>query len=188
MSIVLIIVTAFALAMDAFAVAIASGIAIHNLRLKHAVTIAVWFGLFQAIMPVLGWFAGNHVVKYVESCDHWIAFGLLFFIGAKMIYEAFQIDDAEEKTNPLDSYVLFILSVATSIDAFAVGMSLAVMCVSILVPVVVIGVVTFVMSLAGVYIGDRSGHFFEKKIEIGAGVVLIGIGLKILIQGLLAVS
>ncbi len=185
MSIVEIIITAFALAMDAFAVSIASGITIHNLRLKHAVTIAIWFGLFQAVMPLLGWLLGSHVMKYVQECDHWLAFGLLAFIGAKMIYEAFQIEEVEKKTNPLDLYVLFILSVATSIDAFAVGLSLAVLCVSIVLPVIMIGVITFFMSLCGVYIGDRSGHFIEKKIEIVAGIVLIAIGLKILLQDLL---
>ena len=185
MSIVEIVITAFALAMDAFAVSIASGITIRNLKLRHAVTIAVWFGAFQAIMPVLGWLAGSHFVKYVEGCAHWLAFALLTFVGAKMIYEAFQIEEIEKKTNPLELYVLFALSVATSIDAFAVGVSLAVLCVSIVLPVIVIGIVTFVTSLAGVYIGDKSGHFFEKRIEIVAGLVLIGIGLKIVIQALL---
>ena len=185
MSIWVIVLTAFALAMDAFAVSIASGITIHNLKLKHALTIAVWFGLFQAVMPLLGWILGSQVSKYVEACDHWLAFGLLGFIGAKMIYEAFKIEEVEEKTNPLELYVLFMLSVATSIDAFAVGLSLAMLCVSIVLPVIVIGVITFFMSLAGVYIGDKSGHFFEKKIEVAAGIVLIAIGLKLLIQGLM---
>lgn len=180
-----IILTAFALAMDAFAVSIASGITIHNLKLRHALTIAVWFGLFQAVMPLFGWLLGSTVTSYVQGCDHWLAFGLLSFIGVKMIYEAFKMEEAEKKTNPLEIYVLFILSLATSIDAFAVGLSLAVLCVSIVLPIIVIGVITFFMSLAGVYIGDRSGHFFEKKIEIFAGVVLIAIGLKILIQDLL---
>jgi putative Mn2+ efflux pump MntP len=185
MSIVEIVITAFALAMDAFAVSIASGIAIHNLKLKHAVTIAIWFGLFQAIMPVLGWLSGRSVFQYVSHIDHWVAFGLLLFIGGKMIYEAFKIDDAEKKTNPLELYVLFILSVATSIDAFAVGLVLAVRDVDIVVPVIAIGVITFVTSLIGVYIGDKFGHFCEKKIEVAGGVVLIAIGLKILLQGLI---
>lgn len=184
MGIIEIIITAFALAMDAFAVSIASGITIHNLKLRHAVTIAIWFGLFQALMPILGWVLGGQVVDYVRNYDHWIAFGLLSFIGAKMIYEAFKIAGAENKTNPLELYVLFVLSLATSIDAFAVGVSLAVLCVSIVLPVIVIGVITFFMSLAGVYIGDRFGHFFEKKIEVFAGIVLIGIGVKILLQDL----
>ena len=185
MSIVEIVITAFALAMDAFAVAIASGITIRNLKLRHAVTIAVWFGLFQAFMPVLGWFSGRSVFEYIAHIDHWVAFGLLAFIGAKMIYEAFKIDEAEKKTNPLELYILFVLSVATSIDAFAVGLSLAVLDVAIIVPVIVIGVITFFTSLAGVYIGDKFGHFCEKKIEVAGGVVLIGIGLKILLQDLL---
>jgi len=186
MSIIEIVITAFALSMDAFAVAIASGITIHNLRLRHAITIAVWFGAFQAIMPVWGWFCGMSFVTYIRHVDHWVAFSLLVFIGAKMIYEAFKIEEAEKKTNPLELYVLFVLSVATSIDAFAVGLSLAVFKISILMPVIIIGVVTFLVSLAGVYIGDRSGHFFEKKIEVAGGVILIGIGLKILLQELLA--
>jgi putative Mn2+ efflux pump MntP len=186
MSIVTIVMTAFALAMDAFAVSIASGITIHNLKLKHALTIAVWFGVFQAFMPVLGWLSGRSVFEYVTHIDHWIAFGLLLFVGGKMIYEAFKIDAAEKKTNPLELYVLFVLSVATSIDAFAVGLILAVRDVAIVVPVIVIGVITFFTSLAGVYIGDHFGHFCEKKIEVAGGVILIGIGLKILLQALLS--
>jgi manganese efflux pump family protein len=146
MSLLAIILIAFALAMDAFAVSIASGLAIKQLRLKHALTMATWFGIFQAVMPVLGWLGGSSLNKYLAGVDHWIAFGLLAFIGIKMIYEAFKIESVEEKTNPLDIVVLFVLSLATSIDAFAVGLTLAMLKLEILKPVLVIGAVTFVVS------------------------------------------
>ncbi|MFC1498395.1 manganese efflux pump MntP family protein [Verrucomicrobiota bacterium] len=181
MNLTTIIFIALALAMDAFAVSIASGITIKRLHLKHAFTIAAWFGAFQAIMPILGWLGGVKLKAFTGGIDHWIAFGLLCFVGCKMIYEAFRIETIEKKTNPLDIHVLFILSIATSIDALAAGISFALLAVSILMPVLIIGVITFIMSFAGVLIGDKSGHFFEKKIEIVGGLILIGIGIKILI-------
>lgn len=179
---VTIIFIAVALAMDAFAVSIASGIAIKNLRIRHALTIAAWFGIFQAVMPLIGWFGGVKLRNFVGGVDHWVAFGLLSFIGVKMIYESFQMENVEKKTDPLEVYVLFVLSVATSIDALAAGLSFAMLGVKIIMPVIVIGTVTFVFSFAGVWIGDRGGHFFEKKIEVAAGITLIIIGIKILLQ------
>ncbi|OVE74750.1 hypothetical protein BVX97_06505 [bacterium E08(2017)] len=179
-----IVIIAFALAMDAFAVSIASGIAIKKLHLRHALTIAAWFGAFQALMPVIGWLGGIQVNRYVEGFGHWVVFAMLLFIGGKMIYEATKIEEVEKKSNPLDIYVLFVLSVATSLDALAVGISFAMLGVSIILPIIIIGVITFAVSFAGVWIGDRGKHFFEKKMEIAAGVILIAIGLKILIQGL----
>ena len=179
---VTILVIAVALAMDAFAVAVASGIAIKNLRVRHALTIAAWFGIFQAFMPLMGWLGGLTLKDRVEQFDHWIAFALLTFIGAKMIYESFVIHDVEKKSDPLDIYVLFVLSVATSIDAFATGISFAVLDVSIVTPIIAIGAVTFVISFAGVWLGERFGHFFEKKIELAGGLLLIGIGIKILVS------
>jgi len=171
--------------MDAFAVSVTSGIAIKNLRLKHALLIAVTFGGFQAIMPVIGWFAGIGIQQRLCNLDHWIAFVLLSIIGGKMIYEAFQLDDAEKADNPLKAGVLLVLGIATSIDALAVGVTFAMIKVAIFTPIAFIGSVTFVLCLAGVYIGNAFGHFFEKKIEIFGGMVLIGIGLKILIQHLM---
>lgn len=179
---VTIIFIAVALAMDAFAVSIASGIAIKNLKISHALTIAAWFGVFQAVMPLIGWLGGIKLRDLAGGVDHWIAFGLLSFVGIKMIYESFQMESVEKKTDPLDVYVLFLLSVATSIDALAAGMSFAMLGVKIIMPVIVIGTVTFVFSFAGVWIGDRGGHFFEKKIEVAAGITLIIIGIKILLQ------
>lgn len=182
MGVISIILLAIGLAMDAFAVAVTSGIAIKNLRLKHALLIAITFGGFQAIMPVIGWLAGLGLRQFLCDVDHWIAFVLLSLIGGKMIYEAFQLENAEEPDNPLKAAVLLVLGIATSIDALAVGVTFAMIKVAIVAPVAIIGLVTFLLCLIGVYIGDAFGHFFEKKIEIFGGLVLIGIGLKILIQ------
>ena len=166
--------------MDAFAVAVASGVTIKHLRVHHALTIAASFGLFQAFMPLIGWLGGLTLRDSVALVDHWVAFGLLAFIGGKMIYESFKIESVEKKSDPLDIYVLFVLSVATSIDALAAGISFAVLDVSIVTPVLIIGAVTFILSFAGVWIGERFGHFFEKKIEFAGGLLLIAIGVKIL--------
>lgn len=172
--------------MDAFAVSVTSGIAIQNLRIHHALRIALAFGLFQALMPVIGWLAGMALQQYVTGIDHWVAFGLLAFIGGKMIYEATRLEEAEEASNPLNLYVLLLLAIATSLDALAVGITFAMLGTAIMTPILVIGSVTFAVCLAGVYIGDMFGHFFEKHIEIFGGLVLIGIGLKILLEHLLA--
>jgi putative Mn2+ efflux pump MntP len=180
-----ILLLSIGLAMDAFAVSVTSGIAINNLRLKHAFLIALTFGVFQAIMPVIGWLAGLGLQQVLCNVDHWIAFVLLSVIGGKMIYEAFQMESAEKPDNPLKMAVLMMLGVATSIDALAVGVTFAMIKVAIFTPIALIGSVTFALCLAGVYIGNAFGHFFEKKIEIFGGLVLIGIGLKILIQHLL---
>jgi len=186
MTLLTIILLAFALAMDAFAVSIASGIAIKDLKIKHSLIIAAWFGLFQAIMPILGWLSGIKLQRFISEIDHWVVFGLLLFIGCKMIYEAFQIESIEDRSDPMDISVLFALSIATSLDAFAAGVSFALLSISIVTPVIIIGVITFIVSFIGVWIGDRGTHFFEKKMEIAAGLVLIAIGLKVLFSHLLA--
>lgn len=170
------------LSMDAFAVSIASGVAIKDLKISHAFRIALFFGGFQAIMPVFGWLSGLSLRDYIASFDHWVAFGLLFAIGAKMIYESFKLEEKENGKNPLNLYVLLILAIATSIDALAVGLSFAFLKVAIVAPVLIIGAITFVTSFCGVFIGDKMGHFFEKKIEIAGGLILIGIGIKIVIE------
>ena len=179
-----IIAIAFGLAMDAFAVSITSGITIKRLKINNALKIALFFGLFQAIMPLVGWLAGLSLKDFISEIDHWIAFGLLSFIGCKMIYESITVQSSKKEINPLNVYVLLVLSVATSIDALAVGISFAFLKVSIVTPVIIIGTVTFLLSYLGVYIGDRIGHFFENKIEIAGGILLIGIGIKILVEGL----
>lgn len=185
MTLLTIILLAFALAMDAFAVSIASGIAIKDLKIKHSLIIAAWFGIFQAIMPLLGWIGGLKLQRFISGIDHWVVFGLLLFIGAKMIYEAYRIESVEDRSNPMDVSVLFILSIATSIDALAAGFSFALLNVSVVSPVIIIGLITFIMSFIGVWIGNKGTHFFEKKMEIAAGIVLISIGIKVLLEHLL---
>ena len=184
MDIVSVFLIAVGLAMDAFAVAVASGLAERKLRFRYAFKIAFFFGMFQALMPVAGWLMGFGLRGYIAGVDHWVAFCLLALVGGKMIYESFKLKEAEDPSRPHGIYVLLLLSIATSIDALAIGVSLAFINVPIMMPAIIIGIVTFVLSCAGVYIGNKSGHFFEKKIEALGGLILIGIGLKILIEHL----
>ena len=185
MSIITIFFIAFGLSMDAFAISITSGLIIKRLKITYALRIAFFFGLFQAIMPIIGWLAGITLKNFISGTDHWIAFGLLSFIGCKMIYESTKMERNEKGFDPLNTYVLLLLSIATSVDALAVGLSLSLLKILIITPAVIIGIVTFLLCLIGVYIGDKFGHFFERKIEVVGGLVLIGIGIKILIQHLL---
>jgi putative Mn2+ efflux pump MntP len=180
-----IFLIAIGLSMDSFAVSITSGLAVKKMHIRHALTMGGFFGGFQALMPVLGWFAGLSLRRFIESYDHWVAFALLGFIGGKMIWEAFKVEEEEKKTDFFSLKMLFILSIATSIDAFAVGLTLSFLKIFILAPAIIIGCTTFAISFAGVYIGDMVGHFFEKKIEIFGGLILIGIGTKILIEHLM---
>ncbi|PIU17621.1 MAG: hypothetical protein COT18_13035 [Elusimicrobia bacterium CG08_land_8_20_14_0_20_59_10] len=179
---------ALGLSFDAFAVSIASGATMKRLHLPNALKMAFFFGAFQAFMPVLGWLAGRGLKDLISGVDHWIAFGLLLFVGGKMIYESFELKKEEEceskKTCPFNTGALTVLAVATSIDALAVGLTFSLLSVSILVPVLLIGLVTFLMSAAGVKIGSAGGHFFESKMELAGGAVLILIGLKILAEHL----
>ena len=175
---------AVGLAMDCFAVAISSGIAIRQLRINHALQIALFFWGFQALMPVMGWLAGVGLRDFITDIDHWIAFGLLSAIGLKMIYESRKLVGDRENWNPLNLYVLAMLSVATSIDALAVGVSFAFLQIPLISSVLLIGFITFVISFIGVFVGNRTGHFFENKMELAGGLVLIGIGLKILVEHL----
>ena len=177
-----IIFIAFGLAMDAFAVSITRGVTIKYLSIYSALAIATCFGAFQAVMPLIGWLAGLSLRDVISGFDHWIAFGLLSSIGIKMIYESFTVESSDKEIKPLNVFVLLILSVATSIDALAVGISLSFLEISIAIPAIIIGTVTFLLTLLGVFIGNRFGHFFENKIEIIGGLILIGIGVKILIE------
>jgi len=184
MDVFTIVFIAIGLAMDSFAVSITSGMTTKNLRIMSALRVAIFFGLFQAGMPIIGWLAGLSVIDLISGIDHWVAFGLLSLIGCKMIYEAIKREPREKKMTPMNSYVLLILSVATSIDALAVGLSFAFLKIYIAAPIIVIGTVTFLLSFIGVFAGNKFGHFFEKKIEITGGVILIGIGMKILLEHL----
>jgi putative Mn2+ efflux pump MntP len=182
MGFITIIIIAVGLAMDTFAVSIVSGSAYKQLKIKHAFRMAVFFGGFQAIMPLVGSLAGISVKAYIAGYDHWAAFALLSAVGARMIYESFKITKAEENFNPENILVLLALSVATSIDALVVGITLSFLRIPIAIAVTIIGLVTFALSYLGVLIGKRFGHFFENKIEAIGGLVLIALGLKILIQ------
>jgi manganese efflux pump family protein len=182
MSILSILALGAALSMDALAVAVASGGNIRPLRFNHALQIALAFGFFQALMPILGWAAGIGLRRYIEPWDHWIAFGLLAFIGGKMIYSSYHFPAGCKKADCIDYFNLLLLSLATSLDALAVGLSLSVLRVFILWPALIIGGVTFCFSLAGVGAGYKFGHFYEKRMELAGGIILIGIGIKIVVE------
>ncbi|THB74543.1 MAG: manganese efflux pump [Desulfobulbaceae bacterium] len=183
-----ILVIAIGLAMDAFAVSVASGVTIRQMHLRQTVTIALSFGLFQGIMPIIGWFAGVGFRDYITPFDHWLAFALLVAIGAKMIYESFQLEDDKCDEFCMTGGRLLILSIATSIDALAVGLSFSLLQVNILTPALIIGVVTFVLSYLGIILGRKVGHLFEGKIEIAGGIILILIGFKILLENTIFVA
>lgn len=177
---------AVGLSADAFSVSVCKGLNMRKLNLKHAYVIALFFGVFQAVMPLLGYLLGTGFSEYIEKYDHWIAFVLLAFIGGKMALEAIREKDgeAEEKTDTLSIGELTVLAVATSIDALAVGITFAFLKVNILPSVLLIGVTTFALSLGGVLLGNRFGAKYKSKAEIAGGVILILIGLKILLEHL----
>ena len=176
------------LSMDAFAVAICKGLAMRKVNKKQCFVIALFFGGFQALMPFLGWLLGTRFESYITSIDHWIAFVLLAFIGGKMIVEAVRDkDDNPEITEmdpPLNIKEMFVLAVATSIDALAVGITFAFLEIPIVQAIAIIGTTTFIISIAGVYIGNFFGNKYKNKAEIVGGVILILIGLKILLEHL----
>lgn len=168
------------LAADAFAVAVSSGLAIKHMKVSKALKIALFFGCFQAVMPAIGWLIGLTFSFWISAIDHWIAFGLLSFIGGRMIYESLQTAECEKKLNPLDTATLITLSVATSIDALAVGIGFAVLKDAIAPAVTAIGFITFFLAFAGVFIGHKCGNLFANKIEMLGGAILIFIGSRIL--------
>lgn len=182
------------LSMDAFAVAICKGLGMKRINWQHALIIALFFGGFQALMPLVGWALGTQFASLITPIDHWVAFGLLVFIGGKMLRDALRGDvecDCENGVcaageQRLDYRELLMMAIATSIDALAVGVTFAFLGVSIWLAIAIIGVTTFVLSFAGVVIGNQFGSRFEKPATIAGGVVLILIGLKILLEGLLA--
>jgi len=184
MEIVTIVFLGIGLAMDALAVSIVTGSVYKELHIKHALRMALFFGGFQALMPIIGSLAGLSLKAYIAAYDHWIAFGLLGLVGGKMIFEAFEIKSAEKNLDPSNVLILLTLSVATSVDALAVGFALSLLVSSLAFAVTMIGVITFGLSYAGVSIGKRFGHFFESKIEIFGGLILIAIGVKILVTHL----
>ena len=183
-----IVLIAVGLAMDAFAVSIANGMTITRNRRRSALLTAGFFGGFQMLMPLIGWAIGLTLADIISAFDHWIAFILLAFIGAKMIYEGTKKDEDREGPADLKLHTLLVLAVATSIDALMVGLSFAFLGVlqeTIMLPIAVIGAVTFGLSLVGFYFGCGLGKVFGHRIEIAGGLVLIAIGFRILLEHLL---
>lgn len=177
---------AVGLSADAFSVSVCKGLNMRKLNLKHAYIISLFFGIFQAVMPLLGYLLGTGFSKYIERFDHWTAFVLLAFIGGKMVIEAIREKNSgnNEKTDTLKISELTVLSIATSIDALAVGITFAFLKVNILPSVLLIGVTTFALSLGGVLLGNRFGAKYKNKAEIAGGTILVLIGLKILLEHL----
>lgn len=177
---------AIGLAMDAFAVSIAAGLAIPELTRRHVFRLSFHFGLFQFMMPIIGWLAGRTVQGYISQFDHWIAFGLLAFIGGKMLWEAVMEEGTASNGDPTRGLMLVTLSVATSIDALAVGLSMAFLKISVWFPSVIIGLVAAAMTAVGIRFGSRIGSRWGKAAEITGGIVLLGIGVRILVSHLCA--
>jgi len=177
---------AVSLSMDAFAVAICKGLNMRKLNYKHTFIIATFFGGFQGLMPLIGWYLGNQFRQYITNFDHWIAFILLAFIGGQMIHESLKKDNEKCDINDnLDIKELFILAIATSIDALAVGITFALIPnTNILTSILLIGIITFVLSVIGVFIGNKFGARFKSKAEFAGGFILILIGAKILFEHL----
>ena len=176
------------LSMDAFAVSVCKGLGMRKLNKKQALIIGLYFGGFQALMPLIGWLLGSQFQQYITSIDHWIAFILLGFIGGKMMVEAVREWNEEETVEvmdaPIDHKNMFVLAIATSIDALAVGITFAFLNVSIMEACLIIGCTTFVLSVIGVVVGNFFGTRYKRKAEIAGGVILILIGLKILLEHL----
>jgi putative Mn2+ efflux pump MntP len=182
MNIIETLLISLSMAMDAFAVCLGAGTTGQADGPRPTFRLAFHFGLFQFIMPVLGWLAGTTVARYISSFDHWIAFGLLAFVGGRMIWGGFHEEQEEKNNDPSRGWTMVLLSIAVSIDALAVGLSLGLIGVSVWYPAVVIGVVTSLLSLVGLRIGNSLGRKFGKVMEIIGGLVLIGIGVRILVE------
>lgn len=183
-----ILFIAIGLSMDAFAVSVTNGIMLKHVKPKDALKISGAFGIFQGLMPLIGWAVGISFEKYITSVDHWIALILLGFIGGKMIYETLQPEETEEcsdeecRRKVLDNKTILLLAIATSIDALAVGVSFAFLKVNIAESIIVIGVTTFVLCFIGVFIGKKCGELLKRYAELFGGIILILIGLKIFIE------
>jgi len=188
---------ALGLSLDAFAVTAANAVAIKNLSLRHGLRMALFFGFFQAIMPLIGWAAGTSFNRFISSFDHWIAFGLLAFIGGRMVWGGVWTliaqkrgkdggcSDEPECKDCRHLPTLFILAIATSIDALAVGLSFSMIEANIVIPVVIIGLVTFLVCILAYFLGTRLGKRLNLQLEIPGGLILILIGLKVLLDHLL---
>jgi putative Mn2+ efflux pump MntP len=186
MNVLVVLGMAVALAMDCFAVALGMSCGHDKLSGGQTFRLALHFALFQFAMPVIGWFAGENLLRYIDRFDHWIAFGLLALVGGKMIFESFgaQKDDEERPADRTRGLSIVVLSVATSIDALAVGLSLAVLRTNILYPAAVIGIICFALTVAGSKLGPLVGRIAGKRAELAGGLILVAIGIKILVEQL----
>ena len=184
MTFVELLLIAVGVSMDAFSVSVCKGLTTRRFSMRMALVCGLWFGTFQALMPVIGYLLGLQFACFIESVDHWIAFGLLFLIGANMIREAVAGKENSKQTNALDFKTMLLLAIATSIDALAVGVSFACIEVELWASVAIIGLTTFVFSVLGVKIGNVFGTKFKKNAEVFGGIILILIGLKILLEHL----
>ena len=203
MNIITIILTGFALAMDAFAVSVTKGMTLKNLTKKMAIKIALFFGVFQAAMPLIGWLLGISFQGYIQAIDHWIALILLSILGGKMIYEFYEnrkeakegkneaineasttLEDEGIRSEELSNKELTTLAIATSIDALAVGISFAFLNVNLILAIALIGSITFFLSVIGTKVGNVFGDRYENKAELFGGVILIFLGIKILLEHL----
>lgn len=185
MSVIEIILLGVGLSMDAFAVAVCKGLAMDRVTLKKASIVGAWFGFFQCLMPFLGFLVGSLFMKYIEAFDHWVAFVLLAFIGGNMIKESFEKDEEGGTGCSLHFKVMFVMAIATSIDALAAGITLVSLSFKFVIfAVVCIGVITFTMSALGVKIGNLFGMKYKSKAELAGGLILILLGLKMLLEGL----
>ena len=182
MGVLELILIAVGLAMDAFAVSVCKGLSMSKMELKKAVIIGLYFGGCQALMPLIGYVLGVGYENKIKSLDHWIAFILLVFIGINMIKEAFETK--EESNDKIDFKTMIILAIATSIDALAVGVTFAFLNVNIMLAISLIGIITFIISMIGVKIGNVFGDKYETKAELAGGFILIFLGVKILLEHL----
>jgi putative Mn2+ efflux pump MntP len=183
MDLLTVILISIGLAMDAFAVSICKGLSMRTPSLKAMLIVGLWFGGFQGLMPIIGYFLGESLYQYISAIDHWIAFALLLLIGLNMIREALSGEE-ENVDADIGVKVMFLLAVATSIDALAVGISMAMEGADIFVDALIIGVITFAISVAGVKLGSVVGDRFSTKAQILGGVILIALGVKFLLEGL----
>ncbi len=181
-----LILIALSMAMDAFAVSLAAGTSEFTNGSRPKFRLSFHFGLFQFLLPIIGWLAGTTIERYIQSFDHWIAFALLAFVGGRMLWSGIHPEaDKKQDTDLSRGWTLVLLSIAVSIDALAVGLSLGLIGVSIWYPALVIGVITSLLSLAGLYIGDGLGKRFGSTMEIIGGLILIGIGIRVVVSHLL---
>ena len=184
MDVLTVLPIAVGLAMDCFAVSMTIGMT-NNSQLKSYFTVAAFFGLFQAGMPLAGWMMGLSAMELISGIDHWIALGLLSLVGGKMIHSTIEKESAKEEVDYRKFSVLLTLAIATSIDALAIGLSFAFLGIFITLPTIIIGTITFFLSLLGILAGKKFGNFFGRRIEAIGGLILIGIGMKILLEHLL---